>query len=368
MLEASIIIPTYNSVDQLARALQSIVDGTLNAQLYEIIVVDNGSSDDTKSFVDTFIKLNTAHNIRYIYEDVPGLLSGRHRGAKESYSDILVFVDQDICADPNWLSSIVETFNRLPEVHLVGGKCLPKYEKEPPKWLDYFWRYTSDGGRYMDFLSLCDFGDEEKELNHQGIWGLNYSIRKKTLYECGGFNPDSFPPFYQYLQGDGESGLSFKMAEKGYKAYYNPKALVFHEVPAERMTLSYFDKRFFYQGICISYLTIRTAAQTQKHNLLKRSRKLAKKIKTKIEHHISPDAKNNDLFHKSSEFEKDMLVARFRAMEAAGYSFHQQVAKKNPFVMKWILKENYFDYTLPDLISHHDNTEPQVLKSLNKQY
>jgi len=349
MLNASIIIPTYNSVDQLARALQSIVDGNFSAQLYEIIVVDNGSSDNTKDFVDTFIKLNAAHKIRYIYEDVPGLLSGRHRGAKESFSDILVFVDQDICADENWLSSIVETFNRFPDVHLVGGKCLPKYEKEPPKWLDYFWIHTSDGGRYLEFLSLCDFGDEEKEVNHQGVWGLNYSIRKKTLYECGGFNPDSFPLFYQYLQGDGESGLSIKMAEKGYKAYYNPKALVFHEVPIERMTLSYFDKRFFYQGVCISYLTIRTEAQNRHYNLLKRSRKLAKNIKIKIEHHLFPDAKNNDLFHKSSEFEKDMLLARFRAMETAGFNFHQEVAKKNPFVMQWILKDNYFDYNLPKI-------------------
>jgi glucosyl-dolichyl phosphate glucuronosyltransferase len=339
MLLVSIIIPTYNSVDQLRRALQSLIKSNFDHDKFEVIVVDNRSSDNTEAVVNEFIEQNASYNIRYFFENVPGLLSGRHRGAKESLSDILVFIDQDIYADSEWLLSIVNTFSCYPEIQIVGGKCLPNYEKEPPIWLNYFWNSLSEGGKLLGELSLCDFGDLEKEIDPTLVWGLNYSIRKKTLYDLGGFNPDATPTFQQIFQGDGETGLSLKAIEKGYKALYQPKALVYHDVPSSRMTLDYFDKRFFYQGISKSFTDIRRNGCTGKRITKSQIMTDLKNILRPLYRLIIP-AENN--------FENEMLQTRFKAMEKAGYDFHQKMAKKHSLVMKWVMKENYWDYRIPE--------------------
>lgn len=351
-MQASIIIPTCNRAEQLFRCISSIVSIDMALDEYEIIVIDNGSKDNTKEVVENFITQHTKHNIRYFYDDIPGLLTGRHRGVKEAKSELLVFIDDDIHADKGWLAAIVDTFIRFPDVHLVGGKCLPKYDKEPPEWIGYFWQSSPNGGKMLPELSLCDFGDTEEEISPSEVWGLNYSIRKKTFDELGGFNPDVISPQFQYFQGDGETGLSTKALAKGYKAFYNPKALIHHEVPSERMTFAYFDKRYFYQGVCNSYSEIR------RNNGFSRTGSYLN-IKRKIKIILRPIyrllfQKHQETILSDSNFEKEMLLARFRAIEKAGYNFHQEMARKYPIVLNWVLKENYFDYTIPRLKKGYD--------------
>ena len=344
-MKASIIIPTYNRSDQLFRCMNSLVNLDFSVDEYEIIVVDNGSTDKTKEVVDKYKNEYSGHNIRYFYDDTPGLLTGRHLGAKEARSDILVFVDDDIHVDKSWLVAIVETFDRFPNVHLVGGKCLPKYETEPPKWLEYFWNYLPGGGKMLPELSLCDFGDDEKEISHRFIWGLNYSIRKKSLYELGGFHPDCISSQFQHFQGDGESGLSAKALKKGYKAFYQPRAFVYHEVPSERMTLGYFDKRYFYQGICNSYTEIRShngiVSLVSLPNLKRKTITIISFAYRKVfpRPDVTLQSKNN--------FEKEMLLTRFCVMEKAGYDFHQTAVRKSSVIRDWVLKNDYWDYSIP---------------------
>ena len=346
-MKASIIIPTYNRANQLFRCLKSLVALDFASDEYEIIVVDNGSTDNTKGVIEGYIKEHPQHIIRYFYDDIPGLLTGRHRGASEAKSKILVFIDDDIHADKDWLSAIVNTFNQHMDINIVGGKCLPLYENEPPQWLNYFWQCLPESGEMLPYLSLCNFGDEEKEINPTLVWGLNFSIRKDSLYELGGFHPDCIYSNLQYLQGDGESGLSLKAIEKGYKALYQPKALVYHEVPTERMTLGYFDKRSFYQGVSNSYTEIR------RNNGIT-SMVTGTNIKRKIKNILRPMyrmvfPKRKVAILTEINFEKEMLLARCRAMERAGYYFHREIARKTPDVLNWVLKENYFDYNFPKL-------------------
>ncbi|MCX6327726.1 MAG: glycosyltransferase family A protein [Bacteroidia bacterium] len=344
-MQASIIIPSCNRADQLFRCMKSLVALDFASAEYEIIIVDNGSTDNTREVVISYVKEYPEHIIRYFYDAIPGLLTGRHRGAKEAKSEILVYVDDDIHAEKGWLTAIVDSFKRYPEEHLVGGKCLPIYETEPPDWLAYFWQTLPDGGKMLGDLSLCDFGEAEKEVHPTWVFGLNFSILKTSLYDLGGFHPDCISPQFQHFQGDGESGLSMKAFEKGYKAVYNPKALVYHEVPAERMTLGYFDNRYFYQGICNSYTEIR------RNNGIT-SMVARTSIKRKIKNILRPlyrivFSKPKVSIQSETNFEKGMLFTRFRAMERAGYNFHQEMARKNPVVLNWVLKENYFDYELP---------------------
>ncbi|MCH8118436.1 MAG: glycosyltransferase [Planctomycetes bacterium] len=298
-IECSVIIPTYNRCASLGRAIGSLVNQDFEANQYEILVVDNGSTDSTRGVVESAVLNHNGHNIRYIYEPEPGLHCGRHRGAIESTGQILCYLDDDVVVDKLWLQGVIETFTNTDAV-LVGGKILPKYETEPPEWINQFIAVRPEG-KSLGQLSLIDFGNELKQIDPCFVWGCNYSIRKDVLFECGGFHPDSMPSDLIRYRGNGEIALSASIKEKGYKAYYNPKACVYHYIPKERLTVEYFCKRMFCQGISDSFAQIRKDGNIQNPITLK----------------------IRDAYNK-------------------GMAYHHEQVLSDPELLKWILKKEYF--------------------------
>ena len=339
-MQVSIIIPTLNHAKYLKNALISTLNQAFSKNEYEIIVVDGSSTDSTRQVTEQVIATHSTHQIRYIYEPEPGLLSGRHRGAKEAKGDILVFIDDDIEADKGWLAAIMNAFQNS-SVHLVGGPSLPGYESEPPSWIESFW-VQHEYGRMCGWLSLLDFGEQIREIDPIFIWGLNFAIRKKTLFEVGGFHPDTIPKHLQRFQGDGETGLSIKIRERELKAVYHPKALVWHKVPNERMTIEYFEKRAFFQGVCDSFTQIRRSYQgglqiNEQSNL---SRLLSWRTPFKIYNLFKARIRQKHLPYADIKKRTDEAYK-------AGFAFHQNEVANDPELLKWVLKENYFDYRLP---------------------
>src|SRR5262249_30254313 len=255
-MSISCIIPTVNRSALLRNAINSLIKQTVSQDMYEILIVDNGSRDDTKEISQHIIKETANRQIRYIFESEPGQLAGRHRGALEAKGELLVFVDDDIEATSGWLQAIFETF-KSPQVQLVGGRNLPKFEVEPPAWLESFFDATCDGGTSCGWLSLLDLGRSELEIGPNYVWGLNFAIRRRALRDLGGFHPDCISQELQRFQGDGESGLTMKARSYGYRAVYQPKATIYHIIPASRMTPEYFEQRAYYQGVCDSYSNVR---------------------------------------------------------------------------------------------------------------
>ncbi len=254
MINISVIIPTYNRAVQLNAALDSISKQLYSSDLFEVIVIDNGSTDNTKEICDSYgIKFK---NFQYFYESKPGLHVGRHTGLKNAKSDILVFADDDIEALPSWLDGILESFQRSQEVVLVGGKNIPKYEAIPPNWIMEKWN-NKNGEKVIAYLSILDLGEVEKEIDPYLVFGCNFAIRKNILVEAGGFHPDGYPQKLIKFRGDGESYISQFIKERGLKTIYNPKASVYHLVPKKRATREYFDLRAFNQGISQSFAQIR---------------------------------------------------------------------------------------------------------------
>jgi len=253
-LKLSVIIPTRNRADLLNIALKSIAIQTFPADEFEVIVVDNGSTDSTKQIVETFY--TNVKNIRYFYDETPGLHVGRHRGLKEAQSEILVYADDDIDAFPTWLEGVWESFQDS-DIALVGGKNLPKWESEPPYWIYEMWMDINQYGHSLGYLSILDFGNKVMEINPLYVWGCNFSIRKRVLLDAKGFHPDGFPQEMIKYRGDGESSVSNYIQKHNYKTLYNPKASVYHFVPKNRMTIDYFCKRAFNQGISDSFTNTR---------------------------------------------------------------------------------------------------------------
>ena len=319
----SVIIPTRNRASMLKKALLSLKNQTLSKN-FEIIIVDNGSTDETRNI--SYFFENKFLNFKYLYEPNPGLHSGRHAGLAASNGDILAYIDDDIEAPPVWLEGIINSFKN-PNVALVGGNNYPIYECSPQDWMKKLWTNTPYG--YINgIFSLLDFGKKCKIISPQYVWGCNFSIRKDILLEVGGFHPDGFPDNLLKYRGDGETAISNKIEKTKYVTFFNPNASVFHHVPRKRMTFDYVYRRGYLQGISDSYTNIRDEGGLLNYKLLQNNF-----------FYIKYRA-NQFLFNlKSKQFDP---LTIYQKGWWAGYFFHQSEAKRDKLLLNWILQEDYF--------------------------
>jgi glycosyltransferase involved in cell wall biosynthesis len=349
MKKISVIIPTRNRANQLAIALKSLAGVKFPKKDFEVIVVDNGSTDQTADVARLEAALPQAAPIRYVYEPVPGLLAGRHRGFFEAEAPLLAFLDDDVQVSEQWLDAVVESF-RPGNVHLVGGPSFPKYEVEPPPWLAYLWQRNKDTA-LCGFLSLLDLGRVPKEIDATQVWGLNLSIRKATLQDVGGFNPDCMPRALERYQGDGETGLSLKLCNAGIKGFYHPQAAVSHLISRERLTLPAVDSRQRYQAICDSYTKLR-GSEAPRKNFMRPLSLVKRMIRGTL----------GSAVHRSSgggakkSADRVAFEDRCKSSYRQGYDYHQREASQSPSLMEWIKRTDYFNYSLPDEVGCQSQT------------
>lgn len=326
MIKLTVIIPTRNRARTLSKLLESIQKQTLDQSLFEVIVCDNSSTDKTATIARSFA--NKFKNFKYIKTLEVGLHVGRNRGFQEARGDILVYTDDDTEAFPEWLHTINEAF-RDKNVVLVGGKSLPKWEIDPPKWAWEMWKLNKNSDRVLSAFSIIDLGDEIKEIDPYYVFGCNFSVRKKVIFETQGFHPDGMPQEMIQYRGDGENAISEYIKQKRYISLYHPKASVYHLVSKERLTIRYLWRRGFNQGVSDSYTTIRKQKSTnkfRKSNLLLKNilRYLLKSLKSK---------------HTENGKYRRALSEGYEA----GYNFHQQKVKEDARLEAWVVKENYLD-------------------------
>jgi len=295
----SVVIPTRNRAASMDRVLNSLVSLQNPGWPYEIIMVDNGSTDTTRQVAESY-QQTSLPQLRYVFEHNPGLHNGRHRGAFEARGQVLCYLDDDVKVDPLWLKSVVETFETTGAV-LVGGKILPEYEQTPPDWVKEFVKSVGNYGYNIGQLTLIDLGEQIREIDPIYVWGANFSIRKDVLFECGGFRPDSMPKELLDLRGDGETGLSRAIKQKGYKAFYHPRAMVRHCISKDRLTVEYFCARMFSQGISDSFTEIRNAGKLP----------------------------------------NPVVSAAWEAYQN-GKIHHRQIVQNNPNLLSWITRKDYF--------------------------
>ncbi len=231
-ISISLIIPTYNRAASLKRALESASYLDYPPDRYEIIVVDNGSTDSTPAVVKEARQNNPTNRLVYVREERLGLHNARHAGVWAARGDILLFTDDDATFDPGWLSAYAEAFDSHPDMAAAGGPVRAAWEAPPPQWLIEFMGDVKTFG----MLSLME-PYEDFRLAADGIFfGVNMAIRAGILLEMGGFNPEAFGAVWL---GDGETGLIYKLRDHRMLIGYIPDALAYHHIPPERMTVQY---------------------------------------------------------------------------------------------------------------------------------
>lgn len=250
----SVVVPTRDRADQLYTLLRHIFRQSLAMERFELIVVDNGSTDHTADVCTSMTPM--LPNMRVIHDPRPGLMVGRHAGLAEARADVVVFCDDDIIPDRGWLEAYVEAFAD-PRVALAGGPALPAFEATPPAWIKHFVRDLPVGGSTISHLSLIDMGSQARPVPPRLIYGCNWAARRVDLLAVGGFLPDGVPNELLRYRGAGETGTAERMVVAGFHAQYVPGARVQHVVPAGRLTLDYLASRGFSQGVSAAYEAIR---------------------------------------------------------------------------------------------------------------
>jgi glycosyltransferase involved in cell wall biosynthesis len=240
----TLIVPTYRRPSDLLRCLASVQAQTLPE--FEVVVVDNAADGRVEDAVAHF---NDGARVvaRYVAEPRLGLHNARHAGVRAARGDVLVFTDDDATFDAGWLQAYAHSFAAHTEMAAAGGPARPIWDAPPPEWVPAYMR-TQPG--MFPILSLLDPFDEFRLTSDGYFFGVNMAIRREVLLQAGGFNPESFGS--RWL-GDGETGLNRKLWQHGLLVGYVPEAVVYHHVPAERMTLEYFRRRQANEGACDMY-------------------------------------------------------------------------------------------------------------------
>ncbi|NEQ84013.1 MAG: glycosyltransferase family 2 protein [Moorea sp. SIO2I5] len=238
----SAIICTHNREEYLGAAIDSLLQQDFAD--YEVIVVDNASSDRTRNIVDQ--RLDNSR-LNYVYEPVLGLSVARNTGAATASAAILAYLDDDAVASPRWLKTIYEAYQSNEKLAIAGGKVTLLWPDgiTSPSWLS-----PDLAGN----LGAYDLGETLIEIQNPGLTprGLNYSIRRTFLEEIGGFDVNLGRVGKNLLSNE-ELHMTELALQDGWQVAYLPDALVAHNVAPERINKRWFLNRGWWQGISECY-------------------------------------------------------------------------------------------------------------------
>ncbi len=237
----SLIITTYNRAEQLKTALQSVLVQSADPALWECVVVNNNSSDNTNEVVNTIINENGSLQIRLVEETKQGLSHARNCGVRESIGDIVVFVDDDEVFVEEFVQSYIDFFDRHPEVSVAGGGCEPRYEGSRPKWLSPIIEAA--------IAFPLDMGATDRPFQgRKSPGGGNMALRRKILTSSEVFNGELGRKGDQLLGGE-EVELFGRLREGGEEIWWVAGARMFHIIPESKITLEYLRRLWFNIGV-----------------------------------------------------------------------------------------------------------------------
>jgi glycosyltransferase involved in cell wall biosynthesis len=229
-VDITLLVCTYNRANDLRELLETgLAQETGGAFTYEILVVDNNSSDDTRAVVERFIAAGH-ENLRYLFEGRQGKSHALNSGLQAVRGWAYVIADDDFVLPPDWVKGIYEGFRAHPEVSFVSGKVLPQWQSEPPAWLTT---------KHWSAIAMADYGEEEfiTDQNHQ-VCLLACAFRLADVNAVGGYHGDLGPQ-------KGRTGatedldLLKRLWKSGRTGLYLPHVAFYHKATSDRVTKEY---------------------------------------------------------------------------------------------------------------------------------
>jgi glycosyltransferase involved in cell wall biosynthesis len=239
-MRITVILCTYNRCQSLAKAMESVAASVVPESVdWEVLVVDNNSSDQTREIVEGFCN-RFPYRFRYLHEPKQGKSNALNSGIRAAKGNLLAFMDDDVLVEPTWLNNLTAPL-QSGEWSGAGGRILSQDVVSAPDWLDLDGPYDVSG-----MLALFDLGDQAGELDRPPF-GTNMAFPKAIFEKYGGFRTDMGPcPGSEIRNEDTEFGR--RLTAGGERLWYEPSAVVYHAVPQNRLTKEYLLRFWFDQG------------------------------------------------------------------------------------------------------------------------
>jgi glucosyl-dolichyl phosphate glucuronosyltransferase len=221
---------TYNRGALLADAIRSVLRQLECSVPFELIVVDNNSTDATRTIVEELARSDP--RLRYVFESDQGLSFARNAGIRNARADLIAFTDDDVRAERDWVASIVRAFDAHPEVDAVGGRVLPVWPAPPPRWLTR---------EHWAPLAIVDYGDEPILITAERplcLLGANVAFRREAFDAVGMFATD-FQRVRDRIGSLEDHEFMLRLWHGGRKGLYDPRVTIRAEIQPNRLERGY---------------------------------------------------------------------------------------------------------------------------------
>jgi glycosyltransferase involved in cell wall biosynthesis len=247
----SIVICTYNRGNLLPGCLAALVNQTAAPSLYEIVVINNNSTDNTEKITGDLVKDHS--NIRLVTESEQGLSPSRNRGYQEAKGEYVAYIDDDAKAAPNWVETAVKIVNEA-QPDIFGGPIYPFYRSSKPAW-------------FKDEYEIRVHAQQTGWMESGWLSGSNIVFKKTFLTNSTGFNPQFG------MKGDSfgyheETQLVLEAFQNKKRIYYSLDLIVNHLVPEYKYSLAYFIYSRYKSGKDSYYLRTGNFSQENSIELL----------------------------------------------------------------------------------------------------
>lgn len=196
----SVVVPAYNSEKTIRQCLNALTNQSYPANLYEVIVADDGSSDKTGDIAKSYA-------VRYIRQENRGPASARNRGVKEAKGDIILFTDSDCVPDVKWISEMIKPF-KDPAIAAVKGAYKTNQKALTARFAQIEFEERFEMLKKVQSIDMIDT--------------YSAGFRKDIFLQMNGFD-EGFP-----VANNEDTDLSYRMSKAGYRMIFNPDAVVYH--------------------------------------------------------------------------------------------------------------------------------------------
>jgi glycosyltransferase involved in cell wall biosynthesis len=238
-MDVSVIVCTYDRPSLLGSTLEGLLDQSMAADDYEVIVVYQPGDDATEATVQRYADENAL--VRPIHESDPGgLAHARNVGTEAARGEYVHFLDDDVRVPPDLLETMLRTFEEVePSPVCVGGRVEPLFESEKPSWLP----------PSLPGLPVCDLGAEPHWIDFpwEYVIGANLAFTWEFVLDAGGFSTALGRKRGKLLAN--EEYELVEQADAASGVYYQPEASVDHVIGPERVRFRYLLRRFFWDGV-----------------------------------------------------------------------------------------------------------------------
>jgi glycosyltransferase involved in cell wall biosynthesis len=246
----SVIIATRNRAALLARTLDALAAQQWPRARFEIVVADNGSTDETAAVVRAAAARPGFPAVQYLVIAEPGKSRAVNAALGRARGDVLAFTDDDVTPEPNWLERLAAAF--ADGADFVAGRIFPVWETPPPGWMS---------PALHGVLAVPDNGPDRLDIggadNVMPI-GANMAVARAIVNRVGGLRVD-LGKIEGSLRTGEDHDFFLRMLAAGFRGVYEPTAIVHHWVPRERLTRDYFRRWLYQNGRDVAQLEAHSA-------------------------------------------------------------------------------------------------------------